>query len=99
MRGPNFLEIFRELPNTLEEIDAEIDSHQRSADSLFISNPKVIEDYEKRKEKIETLEKEIADRQAGLDRDKEEIGELEVSLSFSLALMNRRPGYLLSKSW
>lgn len=62
----------------MDEIDAEIESRQRSADGLFISNPKVIEDYEARKEKIETLEKEIDDRKNNLERDNDEIKDLEV---------------------
>jgi hypothetical protein len=62
---------------------------------LFISNPKVIEDYEKRKEKIEQLESEIEDRQSSLDKDKEKIEDLEVT-GFKIVKTNsfRRPGYL-----
>jgi len=43
---------FNKLPNTLDEIEQQITKYRAKANTIFLSNNKVIEEYEERKEKI-----------------------------------------------
>jgi len=64
---PEQQEQFKDYPDDLDQLDAQINECQAVADANFRSNPQVIKDYEERRAEIEvlkaTLEEKAADRQ------------------------------------
>jgi chromosome segregation ATPase len=71
--------LFAQLPNTLEELDERILTLRAKADLNWSTNPKVIEDYEKRKAEIDTLENELNQQQHVLEERRIQIEKLKQS--------------------
>lgn len=58
-----FLQIFKNLPATLEDIDAMIADIQARIDLIFVDNEGAIEDFKQREKLIEKLQLKLAGRQ------------------------------------
>jgi chromosome segregation ATPase len=71
--------IFAQLPNTIEELDERIVALKAKADLNWSANPKVIEDYEKRKSEMESLQNELQRQQRILNERHAEIEHLQES--------------------
>lgn len=71
--------LFAQLPNTLEELDERITSLKAKADLNWSTNPKVIEDYEKRKSEIDALQTELQRQQHILTERHSEMEKLKES--------------------
>jgi chromosome segregation ATPase len=71
--------LFAQLPNTLEELDERITSLKAKADLNWSTNPKVIEDYEKRKSEIDALQTELHRQQHILHERHNEMEKLKES--------------------
>ncbi|XP_036749326.2 structural maintenance of chromosomes protein 5 isoform X2 [Manis pentadactyla] len=68
---------FRDLPNTLDEIDALL-TEERSRASCFTGlNPTVVEEYTKREEEIEQITEELKIKKFELDKYRENISQVK----------------------
>eukprot|EP01133_Synstelium_polycarpum_P001429 gene1429-1658_t len=63
---PEMTEIFENLPDEVEEIDDSINQLDAQAQHIHIQNPRIITEYENRKEEIQTLENKINNQEHGL---------------------------------
>ncbi|XP_067932428.1 structural maintenance of chromosomes protein 5-like isoform X2 [Watersipora subatra] len=71
-------QIFKQLPSTLEEIDAMIADLQARIDLLFVDNDEnVLQIYNDRKKLIERLEAKLAGREASQSAQRDEISQLK----------------------
>jgi len=70
-------EEFDKLPNTIPELDELIATTKAKADANYHTDPKVIENYEERKVKIQNLEQELEQEQQKLKTRQEAIEKLK----------------------
>jgi len=47
-KHPEVKEIFKNLPDTISDLEDEILAVRARADAIFLANPKILEDYERR---------------------------------------------------
>ncbi|XP_063493076.1 structural maintenance of chromosomes protein 5 isoform X12 [Symphalangus syndactylus] len=70
-------EVFQDLPNTLDEIDALL-TEERSRASCFTGlNPTIVQEYTKREEEIEQLTEELKGKKVELDQYRENISQVK----------------------
>uniref|UniRef100_A0A8I3WDB2 Structural maintenance of chromosomes protein 5 n=1 Tax=Callithrix jacchus TaxID=9483 RepID=A0A8I3WDB2_CALJA len=70
-------EVFQDLPNTLDEIDALL-IEERSRASCFTGlNPTIVQEYTKREEEIEQLTEELKGKKVELDQYRENISQVK----------------------
>uniref|UniRef100_A0A6B2KWP9 Structural maintenance of chromosomes protein 5 n=1 Tax=Arcella intermedia TaxID=1963864 RepID=A0A6B2KWP9_9EUKA len=61
IKKPENKEIFDSLPDSREEIETEIVELKAKGDAIFVTNPKILEDYDRREKEIAQLEKKLAE--------------------------------------
>jgi len=82
--------LFETLPSTLEELEEHIQEAKARADLNYSTNPKVIEDYERRCRQIESLEQKLATDGEQLEDQRQTIERVRGEwLPPLLALMQR----------
>ncbi|KAK6624544.1 hypothetical protein RUM44_011403 [Polyplax serrata] len=68
-----FREIFSTLPNTLEELETEIDVMQTKTEFLQAGNLQILQEYERREEKITELKSNLAENMRNLEQKQLEL--------------------------
>jgi chromosome segregation ATPase len=71
------LAIFAELPNTIEELEINIQHCETRIEQLFIQNEHILAEFDQRKAKIAELELAVANNQTSNERDIKRIEEIE----------------------
>ena len=74
-----FLQIFKNLPATLEDIDAMIADIQARIDLIFVDNEGAIEDFKQREKLIEKLQQKLAGRQDAQRAHQDEVERIRES--------------------
>ena len=74
-----FLQIFKNLPATLEDIDAMIADIQARIDLIFVDNEGAIEDFKQREKLIEKLQLKLAGRQDAQRAHQDEVERIRES--------------------
>jgi len=67
---------WQKLPNTLEEIDLQIDNHRVRINAISL-NPQIMEKYKQRQQEIESLTEKLANHQNALNEKQERIVQLK----------------------
>jgi len=78
-KHPEVKEIFKNLPDTISDLEDEILAVRARADAIFLANPKILEDYERR-------EREITELREKLDQAEQDQGEANVNINKLQAL-------------
>jgi DNA repair ATPase RecN len=71
-------ELFKDMPNTLDELNEAIEEARARAELSYLNNPQVITEYETRCEEINSLEEKLVAEQDQLKAEQAEIEKLKV---------------------
>jgi chromosome segregation ATPase len=71
-------ELFKDMPNTLDELNEAIEEARARAELSYLNNPQVITEYETRCEEINTLGEKLEAEQDQLKAEQAEIEKLKV---------------------